>query len=104
MTYPPPPYHGPPAPQNTEGLVGMILGIMAIPLFCCGFVSIPMGIAAFVLGLLGKRKADAGLATNRGQAIAAIACGAAAAALGAVVLFLRLVSVDQDLPDLFNQR
>ena len=50
----PPPYgpppaqgYGPPAggpPQNTQGLVGMILGIVSIPLACCGWGGLILGI------------------------------------------------------------
>jgi hypothetical protein len=85
------PYYGaPPQPQNnTLGLVGMILGIVSIPLaLCCTFMGIPLGIAAVVLGILGKQKADRGLANNRGQAIAGLACGAAGIALSVLWIIL----------------
>jgi hypothetical protein len=107
-TQPPPygqfgqqPFYGPP-PSNTQGLVGMILGIVAIPLLCCLYLGIPVGIAAAVLGFLGKQKADAGLATNRGQALAGIICGAAAAGLGLVLLVLNLVFQTADLTEYYR--
>jgi hypothetical protein len=81
--YPPPP-PGSPAPtpggqqNNTFGLLALILGIVSIPLVCCLYLGVPVGIAAVVLGFLGKQKADQGLANNRGMAIAGMICGAAA--------------------------
>jgi hypothetical protein len=91
---PPPPYYGPPPggvpggpagpPQNTQGLVGMILGIAAIPLICCCGLGIPVGIAAAIVSWLGLQKANQGLATNRGQAMAGLICGAVAAVLGII--------------------
>jgi hypothetical protein len=68
---------GGPRPSNTLGLLSMIFGIIAIPFgFCCGVVGIGAGGAAIVMGILGLRKANQGLATNRGQALAGVICGA----------------------------
>jgi hypothetical protein len=77
-----------PAPNNTLGLVSMILGIVAIPLVCCFYLGIPVGIAAGVLGYLGKQKAEQGLATNRGQAMAGLICGAVALGFGVLLIAL----------------
>ncbi|GAA4688861.1 DUF4190 domain-containing protein [Phytohabitans rumicis] len=78
-------------PNNTLGLVGMILGIAAIPLGpCCTFIGVPLGIAALVLGFLGKNKVDQGLANNAGQAKAAIICGGIGIALGILWVVLSL--------------
>ena len=92
--YGPPPSgggYGPPAggpPQNTQGLVGMILGIVSIPLACCGWGGLILGIAGAVLGFLGKKKAAEGLATNRGQAQAGFICGIIGAVLGIAIIIL----------------
>jgi hypothetical protein len=87
---PPPPYQpGPPAaaaPNNTFGLVSMILGIASIPLACC-YLGIPLGIAAAVLGYLGKQKADQGLANNRQQAQVGFITGLVGVGI-AVLLFI----------------
>jgi hypothetical protein len=80
---------GPPGarPSNTLGLLSMIFGIIAIPFgFCCGIVGIGAGGAAIVMGILGLRKANQGLATNRGQALAGVICGA----LGVIVWIIWL--------------
>jgi hypothetical protein len=66
----------PPQPNNTLGLVGMILGIVSIPVACCAIVGLLTGGAGVVLGSMGLRKVAAGQATNRGQALAAVICGA----------------------------
>jgi uncharacterized membrane protein len=90
--YPPP---GPPAggqQNNTFGLVSMILGIVAIPLVCCFWLGVPLGIGAGVLGFLGKQKADQGLANNRGQALAGLICGGVAVVLG-ILLLLALFAI-----------
>ena len=89
--------HGAPTgqPSNTQGLIAMILGIAAIPLLCCWGIGIPVGIAAGVLGYLGKRKVDQGLATNRGQALTGLICGAVAVVIGIVLI---IISRTVDLP------
>ncbi|MDT4990628.1 MAG: hypothetical protein QOH97_520 [Actinoplanes sp.] len=78
---------GPAAPQNTQGLIAMILGIVAFPLLCCAAIGLPVSIAAIVLGVLGLNKAKAGVATNRSQALAGLICGGICAvlALGFIV-------------------
>jgi hypothetical protein len=78
---------GPAGPQNTQGLIAMILGIAAFPLLCCTIIGLPVSIAAVVLGWLGLQKAKTGAATNRGQALAGLICGAVAAviALGLII-------------------
>jgi hypothetical protein len=89
----PPPYYGPPpgpypggpaGAQNTQGLVGMILGIAAIPLVCCFWLGVPVGIAGAIVSWLGLQKANQGLATNRSQAMAGLICGIVAVALGII--------------------
>jgi len=61
-------------PQNTFGLVALILGIVSIVL-CCLYAGVWAGIPAIVLGYLGMNKAKQGLATNRGMAMAGLICG-----------------------------
>lgn len=105
MTYstpppPPPPGYGatPAAPQNAQGLVAMILGIVAIPLVCCVYIGLPVGIAAAVLGYMGKQKADRGLATNGGQALAGIITGVIAVVFALILLVLQLGFDAVELP------
>ncbi len=104
MTPPTPPGPGgapgvPGQQSNALGLTAMILGIAAIPLACCFYLGLPLGIVAAVLGFLGKNKADQGLATNRGQAIAGLICGIIGAALGLLALLLTVVFGVVDYPN-----
>ena len=67
------------APQNGHGLAAIILGIAATVLFWVPFLylitAIPAGIIAIVQGAKGRKLADQGLATNRGQATAGLVLG-----------------------------
>ncbi|MEE6263312.1 DUF4190 domain-containing protein [Plantactinospora sonchi] len=79
--------------DNTFGLISMILGIISLPiLLCCSPLSIIGGVAAIVLGILGRGKASRGEASNPGQALAGLICGAVAVALSAAALIYSLVA------------
>jgi hypothetical protein len=78
--------------QNNFGLIGMILGIAALPTsLCCAALGLVLGVVATILGVLGRKKADEGLATNRGQAQAALICGIIAIVLAVINIILALV-------------
>ncbi len=83
--------------SNTFGLLSMIFGIISIPLLCCFYIGLPLGIAAVVLGIVGTNKANRGEADNKGMAIAGIACGAVAAVGGLIVIILS-VAANVSLP------
>ncbi|MFI1193205.1 hypothetical protein ACH4T9_08085 [Micromonospora sp. NPDC020750] len=83
--------------QNTLGLVSMILGIASIPLVCCLYLGVPVGIAAIVTGYLGRQKANQGLASNDSQAKTGLICGAVGAGLG-IVLFILGIVANVNLP------
>ena len=68
--------------SNTFGLLSMIFGIISIPLLCCLYIGVPIGIAAVVLGVIGVNKANSGEANNKGMSIAGIACGGSGVLLG----------------------
>ncbi|NES31144.1 DUF4190 domain-containing protein [Micromonospora terminaliae] len=78
--------------NNTLGLVSMILGIASIPMVCCLYLGIPLGIAGVVTGYLAKQKADRGEASNAGQAKVGLICGAVGAGLGILLLILAVVA------------
>jgi hypothetical protein len=75
---------GGPTQQNTLGLIGMVVGIISIPLACCAVLGLIAGIAGLVLGILGMRKVRAGAASNRGMALAGVICGSIGIALSIV--------------------
>ncbi|MFC4018150.1 DUF4190 domain-containing protein [Micromonospora sp. GCM10011542] len=91
-TYPNAGYPQQQGQNNTLGLVSMILGIASIPLVCCFFLGIPVGIAAVVTGWLGRQKAAQGQASNAGQAKAGLICGAVAVVLGILLIILNIAA------------
>ncbi|MEU6772083.1 DUF4190 domain-containing protein [Streptomyces sp. NPDC046759] len=104
---PQPPYAGPyPAapgygwpgmpmvPQNGMGIAAMVLGILSLCLFCMyGVVSVVLGILAVVFGIKGRRRADRGEATNRGQAQAGLIMGIIGIVIGIAVIVLLAIGI-----------
>lgn len=78
----------PEASQNTFGLLAMALGIASIPLVFCFTLGLPFGVAAIGFGVLGLRRYEQGRATNRGQSITGIACGAVGATAVTVLIII----------------
>lgn len=64
-------------PQESKGLsiASMVLGILSCTC-CCGAIGIFMGIAAIIMGAIGKNKG------GRGMAIAGIICGSIGVVFG----------------------
>jgi hypothetical protein len=84
-------YGAPAAPNNTLGLISMILGIVAIVLSCCFGAGIIFGAVAAVLGYLGKQKVAQGQATNPGQAQAGFITGIVAVGLSLLWIVFTIV-------------
>ncbi|MGW1147622.1 DUF4190 domain-containing protein [Streptomyces sp. NPDC002454] len=105
--YPVPGWGGHPLPpQNGLGVASMVLGIVALVLFCAWPLAIVVGILAVVLGGVGRSRANRGLASNPGQALAGIICGAAGTVLAVALLVVLIVSpgtfpddATEDTPD-----
>ncbi|MET8350948.1 MULTISPECIES: DUF4190 domain-containing protein [unclassified Micromonospora] len=91
-TYPNAGYPQQQGQNNTLGLVSMILGIASIPLLCCFYLGIPLGIAGVVTGYLARQKVAQGQASNAGQAKAGLICGAVAVGLGILLIILSVVA------------
>ncbi|MFD5337235.1 DUF4190 domain-containing protein [Streptomyces hawaiiensis] len=94
----PPAGHGwpgmPMAPQNGMGVAAMVLGIISCTLFCLyGVVSLVTGILAVVFGIKGRKRAEAGVATNHGQAQAGLIMGIIGIILGIAVIVLIAVGI-----------
>ncbi|MFF9057145.1 DUF4190 domain-containing protein [Streptomyces sp. NPDC014882] len=81
----------PPAPSNGMGITAMVLGIVAAVGFCLWPVAIVVGVLALIFGLIGRSKANRGEATNPGQALAGIICGAVGLVLGVGLAVLIIV-------------
>jgi hypothetical protein len=78
-----------PAPANGMGITSMVLGILSICLFCLyGVVGIILGTLALIFGILGRKRAQRGEATNGGMALAGIITGSIGLVIGLVVIAL----------------
>ncbi|MET8452493.1 DUF4190 domain-containing protein [Streptomyces sp. NPDC005209] len=75
-----------PMPSNGMGTAGLVLGILAAIGFCMWPIAIVLGVLAVIFGALGRGKARRGEATNPGQALAGIICGAVGIVLALVVI------------------
>ncbi|MFJ8544237.1 DUF4190 domain-containing protein [Streptomyces sp. NPDC093586] len=80
-----------PMPSNGMGTAGLVLGIVAAVVFCLWPLAIVLGVLGVVFGAIGRGKGRRGEATNPGQALAGVICGAVGIVLGigfgALVLF-----------------
>lgn len=77
-----------PQPSNGLGTASLVLGIISVAIFCLWPIAILLGILALIFGMIGRGKAARGEATNAGQALAGIICGAVGMVLGFVLLAL----------------
>ncbi|MFB9736233.1 hypothetical protein ACFQE4_23520 [Streptomyces thermocoprophilus] len=77
-----------PPPDNGMGTTGLVIGIVSAGIFCLWPLSIILGILAVIFGAVGRSRANQGVATNGGQALAGMICGAAGLVLGVGILVL----------------
>ncbi|WP_206300889.1 DUF4190 domain-containing protein [Streptomyces populi] len=85
-----------PMPSNGMGTAGLVLGIIAAVLFVVWPLAIVLGVLAVVFGLIGGAKARRGEATNSGQALAGVICGAVGLVLAVAVFVLIIVFAPND--------
>ena len=96
---PPPPAGGPPPPaaaaggaaagqQNGMGIAALVLGLAGI--LCCQSVIVP--ILAIIFGVIGRKKAAQGLASNGGMATAGLVLGIITLIVGVVVWILAIAN------------
>ncbi|MFF0290377.1 DUF4190 domain-containing protein [Streptomyces sp. NPDC005262] len=78
------------APSNGMGTAAMVLGILAVCLFCIyGIPSLILGALALIFGILGRKRVQRGEATNSGQALAGIIMGSIGIVFGlGIISFL----------------
>lgn len=64
-------------PSNGLAIGALVVGILAIPGACCCYSSIPLGIAAIVMGIMAMNKAKESPHTHggRGMAMGGLVCG-----------------------------
>ncbi|WP_405882804.1 DUF4190 domain-containing protein [Streptomyces sp. NBC_01136] len=88
------------APSNGMGTAGLVLGIVSAVVFCLWPLAIILGILGVTFGVMGRRKARRGEATNPGQALTGIICGAVGIVLGiAMILFYFALPADNGSND-----
>lgn len=107
-----PGYGGQPAwgggtqPANGLGTAAMVLGILAVCLFCVyGIPSLILGVLALIFGILGRKRVARGEADNGGQALAGVILGSIGLALGAAIIgfFIWLFATQSGEWDEVNQ-
>ncbi|MGV9566824.1 DUF4190 domain-containing protein [Streptomyces sp. NPDC003480] len=90
----------PAPPRNGLGVAAMVLGILSVCLFCLyGVVSLVLGILAVIFGIKGRKRADAGEADNRGQALAGFILGIVGVVLGVAVIVLMVIGITMAIND-----
>ncbi|MGX1543533.1 DUF4190 domain-containing protein [Streptomyces adustus] len=82
----------PPMADNGMGTAGLVLGILSAVVFCLWPIAIIMGVLGLIFGLIGRRKASRGEATNGGQALAGAICGGAGIFLGIGMIVLMFIA------------
>ncbi|MFF4835623.1 DUF4190 domain-containing protein [Streptomyces sp. NPDC001315] len=91
-----PGYYGwpgmPPMANNGMGTAALVLGILSAIVFCLWPIAIIMGVLGVIFGAIGRKKANRGEATNGGQALAGLICGAVGIVLGIGMIVLLIVA------------
>jgi len=79
------PAHGPsqPAPpKNGYGIAALVLAVIGLLSVATVFAPIALGVAAVIIGVVGRGRAKRGIANNGGVAVAGIVLGALAIIVG----------------------
>lgn len=88
------------APANGMGVTAMVLGILSVCLFCLyGVVAIVLGVLALIFGILGRKRAQRGEATNGGMALAGIILGSVGIVIGLVVVGLLIWGINRAMDE-----
>ena len=81
-----------PGPSRPQGLAigALVCGILSLVLFCAWFISVPLGIVAIILGVVGRGKAQRGEAGGEGLAKTGMILGVVGTILSIVWVILIL--------------
>ena len=89
---------GKPIPGNGQpqpsvcGILSLVFGCLSLPLtFCCGCFSLPLGVTAIILGIIGIMQVKAGTHTGAGLAYGGVATGGVSLVIFVVLLVLQIV-------------
>lgn len=97
---PPPPMgaggpEGPDKSGNVFGIIALIAGIVSI-VVCCIYAGFWGGIPAIILGVIGRKKADNGQATNRSMATVGLILGIVGLVLTIALIIVGIVASNSD--------
>ncbi|MGV9558281.1 DUF4190 domain-containing protein [Streptomyces sp. NPDC003401] len=93
---PGPPYGTAPGPRNGFGIAALVLGVVAVVSFWTVVGGIVLGLLAVVFGVLGRRRARRGVATNGVMAVIGAVTGALGLIGSSVVLALGVSLLNSD--------
>lgn len=79
------PQKEPPKQNNVLAIVGMILGIISIPVGCCGWYSFFFGIGGLVCSILSRKQ------EKTGMSVAGIVCSIIGIVIALLMLLLTFV-------------
>ena len=79
--------------SSAMATASMILGIIALELFCVVYLSIPCAIVGLVLGLISLGKIKRGEASGPGMAKAGAICSSIALGLDALIIVLGIIGL-----------
>ena len=71
---------------NTLAILSLVCGILSVPMFCCWFIGIPLGIAAVVLGVIARNQISRTGEQGGGLAVAGMAIGGIMAVLTLILV------------------
>lgn len=87
----------PAQPNNGLGIASMVLGIISLVTCWLWGLGIILGVLALIFGIIGRKRAKRGGATNNAMAVAGITTGAIGIALGVLFLTLMIVAIVKDI-------
>ena len=96
--YPPPPpqpyagYTAPVAMRNGLGIAALVLALLSLPAALTIVGGFILGIAAIILGIMGRNRAKKGEANNGGVAVAGIVLGAVGVVLSIVMIAFAVIA------------
>ena len=89
-----------PEPSNGLAIGALVVGILSIPGACCCYSSIPLGIAAIIMGVMAMNKAKLSPESHggRGMAMGGLVCGIVGIAMTILAFILGMgMSLMQEL-------
>ena len=90
-------------PTSGKAIGSLVCGILSLGTCCIPLLSIPLGIVAVVLGVMGKSDADAGRASGRGLALAGLITGGIGALLS-ILLWIAAAVGGPQLGDFLQRK